>query len=346
MQVATKSLTGIWTAPVTISPNGQSIGEGTLDVAQSSAAVAAWVVGDGPVDRIAAAVRTAAGTWSTAKLLSPADLRARRVAAAITPSGAATVGWQRVEAEDEDLGVTRSAVVVSSSVSGGEWSTATQLSPTGPNRDDGSVDLAADPTETTTAVWHGDGGRILSAARSSGGTWSAPVVISGANLRNAFPSIAADDHGEVTAIWQRSHSGYSWVTTASLVNGGSPGPGPTPTPDPTPIETPQPQPPVQVPVPPALPRTPVPAPAIRLSAKLSATKIRRGKRLTIRVTNVPNKARLIVSWKPKRGNVVKKTVTVSKNRAQVLAPKKKGRYRVTVNYKGRALVKGRTVVVR
>lgn len=351
VQVATKSPSGTWTAPVGISPSGQATDGGRLDVARSGAAVAAWVVPGTPVDRVAGTVRTASGTWAPAALLSPADARVRRPEAAVTPSGTAVVGWQRVDAEDDE-DVTRSAVVVSSRPPGGGWGAATQISPVGATRQDGALDLAADPTETATAVWDNDG-RILSAVRSADGSWSSPTVVSGLESGNSFAAIAADEQGEVTAVWQRFHTDQKWVTAASLVNRDPPGtdvdpePKPEPTSDPEPGVVPQPQ--VQAPVqPPVLPApAPIQAPqAVKASAKLSATKVKRGKRLTVHVVGVPNRARLVVSWKPRRGKAVAATALVTKGRALVVAPKKRGRYRVTVTYKGRVLVRGRTVVVR
>lgn len=126
-------------------------------------------------------------------------------------------------------------------------------------------------------------------------------------------------------------------------------PVPPSLPDPEPEPTPLPQlPPATTPTPAPKPLAPAPAShrATKATASLRASRVRRGKSLTIRLKGVPNKAKLVVRWKPKRGKTVRRTVTVSKSRVRVVAPKKKGRYRVTVSYKGRALVKNRAVVVR
>lgn len=133
-----------------------------------------------------------------------------------------------------------------------------------------------------------------------------------------------------------------------------PGPPSTPTgPQDAPPPTPTPTTPSQLPTP-TLGRPvvtpPAPAPkssaAPRPRATLSASGVVRRKFVTIRVTNVPAKAKVTVTWRPKRGKATRQAVTVNRSLARTKAPAIAGPYRVSVTYKGKTLLRSRAVVVR
>ncbi|MEV4418455.1 hypothetical protein AB0L40_00595 [Patulibacter sp. NPDC049589] len=82
------------------------------------------------------------------------------------------------------------------------------------------------------------------------------------------------------------------------------------------------------------------------SAKLAAKSVKHGKKLTLKLKNVPNKAKLAISWKPRRGKTIRGTVRAKPNAARFTAPKKKGAYRLTVRYGSKTLLNNKKVTVR
>jgi hypothetical protein len=49
--------------------------------------------------------------------------------------------------------------------------------------------------------------------------------------------------------------------------------------------------------------------------------------------------KVVVRWKPDKGKATTRTVTVKKSIARVTAPKARGRYKLTVTYRGKVLAK-------
>lgn len=87
---------------------------------------------------------------------------------------------------------------------------------------------------------------------------------------------------------------------------------------------------------------PLPAPP---SAKITASSVKRNKKLTLIVTNVASAVSVKATWKPKKGKPTTRIGTVHNNKATIKAPKKKGSYKLTVTYLGKVLINKTTVKV-
>jgi hypothetical protein len=213
VQSATRSVGGIWSAPVTLSAAGA--GSALLAAGPEGNVTAVWLLEreEGWRSVVQSATRSAGGSWSAPVSLSPPRKGARSPQIALDPQGGATAVW-----EEDHSGVVES----STRSSGGIWSAPVPLSATGVRADRPQV--AVDSQGNATAVWAGrasNGRRIQTATRPAGGTWSAPVSISEAGHRLVQdPQIAVSPQGEATAIWQRSNGSYLVVQGATRPAGG------------------------------------------------------------------------------------------------------------------------------
>jgi hypothetical protein len=213
VQSATRSVGGSWSAPVTLSAAGA--GSALVTAGPEGNVTAVWLVEreEGRRSAVQSATRSAGGSWSASVTLSPPRKGARSPQIALDPQGGATAVW-----EEEYSG----AIESSTRSSGGIWSAPVTLSATGVRANRPQV--AVDSQGNATAVWAGrasNGGRIQTATRPAGGTWSAPVSISKAGHRHVQdPQIAVSPQGETTAIWQRSNGSELVVQGATRPAGG------------------------------------------------------------------------------------------------------------------------------
>jgi hypothetical protein len=105
---------------------------------------------------------------------------------------------------------------------GGPWSTPSRFF--GGLEDAYELQIAVDPLGNQTAIWVRRVGRswvVQSAARSVGGSWSAPVTLSKPGAGSALVAVGPD--GEVTAVWLlvREEGWRSVVQSATRSAGGS-----------------------------------------------------------------------------------------------------------------------------
>jgi hypothetical protein len=219
VQSATRSVGGIWSAPVTLSAAGA--GSALVAAGPEGNVTAVWLLEreEGRRSVVQSATRPDGGSWSAPVTLSPPRKAGRSPQIALDPQGGATAVW-----EEEYSGAAQSAA----RPPGGSWSAPVTLSATGVRADWPQV--AVDSQGNATAVWAGavfSGGRIQShriqtATRPAGGTWSAPVSISKAGHRHVQdPQIVVSPQGEATAIWQRSNGSYLVIQGATRPAGGS-----------------------------------------------------------------------------------------------------------------------------
>jgi hypothetical protein len=218
VQSATRSVGGIWSAPVTLSAAGA--GSALVAAGPEGNVTAVWLLEreEGWRSVVQSATRSAGGSWSAPVTLSPPRKAARSPQIALDPQGGATAVW-----EEEYSG----AIESSTRSSGGIWSAPVTLSANGVRG--GWPQVAVDSQGNATAVWAGavfSGGRLQShriqtATRPAGGSWSAPVSISKPGHRHVQdPQIAVSPQGEATAIWQRSNGSYLVVQGATRPAGG------------------------------------------------------------------------------------------------------------------------------
>jgi len=221
VQSATRSVGGIWSAPVTLSAAGAD--SALVAAGPEGNVTAVWLLKreEGRRSVVQSATRSAGGSWSAPITLSPPRKAARSPQIALDPQGGATAVW------DEGYS---GAIESSTRSSGGIWSAPVTLSANGVVG--GWPQVAVDSQGNATAVWAGRASngrriqiqsrRIQTATRPAGGTWSAPVSISTAGHRLVQdPQIAVSPQGEATAIWQRSNGSELVVQGATRPAGGS-----------------------------------------------------------------------------------------------------------------------------
>lgn len=212
-QAATRPVGGTWSAPVTLSPEGEDGGwDPAVAVGPAGDAVAVWssvrkssVPGSWTRQLVLAATRDAGSAgWSEPVALSDTD----EIAISYQPDvvldgdGSATAIWGE-EVEDAIVVRTRTRP------RGGEWSAPVDLT------DDAVAwepQLAVEPDGDVTAVWNlrtvpeNAGGIIQSKHRPAGEAWSAETIdLSGIADRATEPRIAVNPSGESVVVW----GGYS-----------------------------------------------------------------------------------------------------------------------------------------
>jgi hypothetical protein len=219
VQIALRSPTGVWQAPVSFAPTG---GASNLLVrldAQGNG-VAAWsrLTPTGSV--VEAVTWTASGAFGNVVQLSPSSQGAFLPDIAVNEAGTAVVVWQAAAPLDNS-----SPYQVESATrpAGGSWSAATAVSPVMPQT--WSPKVALDGSGNATVVWQqsatANNYRIYAATRPAGGAWGSPTAIE-TSYYLGQNSVAADVAGNVTASWVVDDaSGTMFIHTATRAVGGA-----------------------------------------------------------------------------------------------------------------------------
>jgi hypothetical protein len=157
---------------------------------------------------------------------------------------------------------------------------------------------------------------------------SAPATVDTATIGSRQFTVAASDQ-----------EGNSATKTVNYIVDA-----PTVVPPPPPATVPPPAAPPAVPPPPpaAVPppgpppsATPTPAPKVTVAR----TSVKHSTTLTLVVKNIAAGSKLSAAWKPKKGKTIKRTATVKNGKTSVQAPGKRGRYALSVTYRGKVLLK-------
>ncbi len=216
IQASFSSPAGGWSAPVDLSDPEWSAEAPQVAVGPTGEAVAVWSRYDGTHDRIQAATGSPGGAWSAPADLSAVGRNATEPQVAVDAGGGAVALWAR---HDGSAFIAQSAT----RPAGGVWGDAEDLSATGHSAE--GPRLAVDPGGDTVAVWSRSDGtdeRVQSAARQSGGAWSAPVELSPAGTNGADPEVALAPDGEAVAVWSRSGLGPNSIIQAATGRIGAP----------------------------------------------------------------------------------------------------------------------------
>ena len=134
---------------------------------------------------------------------------------AVDGSGVATATWMQSSAGQ--------IVISASRFSAGAWSAPQSISPVGANEFGWHPQLAAASSGDVTVVWYQSvpGGYEIRFARFTAGAWGASAVIPGSpDSGAAYPAVAVDASGIVTAAWYRGSTGANEVV-ASRFSGGA-----------------------------------------------------------------------------------------------------------------------------
>ncbi|MGZ6273164.1 MAG: hypothetical protein ACXWM8_02570 [Candidatus Limnocylindrales bacterium] len=209
--VALRSPSGIWQAPVTISP-----GSGTANslVAKADAqgnGVAVWSQMTNLASAVDAVTWTASGVFSNVTQLSgfaPSELMPYL---AVNEAGTAIATFAQATTPGGSTYQTYSAT----RPAGGNWSAAT---PVTPNAAGSITGVALDSSGDATVLLQ-QGTSIASSTRPNGGSWSSPTILETATI--VVPaSVVSDAAGNLTAVWAvNSGNGVTSVHAATRLAG-------------------------------------------------------------------------------------------------------------------------------
>lgn len=215
VQTARHPVGGTWSSTSTLSAAGQSAMNPDLAIDSAGSVSIVWERSDGTSPRIQERHSTAGGAWSaTVNLTAPAEI-VDHASVVIDGHGNTTVAWAAA-----DAGVRR--IETRHRPAGAAWSQPSWVSAPGANNAD--VDLAANAAGAVVAVWSrvdNNHWRTQAARRLSGGSWSTPVYLSGANENALGPVLSVDAHGTAIAAWDDLAGPYYVVMASRQAAGGS-----------------------------------------------------------------------------------------------------------------------------
>ncbi|MEI7692799.1 MAG: hypothetical protein WCJ50_09795, partial [Actinomycetes bacterium] len=160
-----------------------------------------------------------AGTWDTPVAVTSGNaVFWGKAFTAVDSSGNVTAVWSELRSGYYG--------VYASRYSGSSWSTPVLISAAGSDATQAAI--VVDSAGVVTAMWNVTSGNnnIITAARYSSGSWSSPVAVSGSdrNASDAYPQMAVDSSGVITAVWsQNLNAGYVFpvVIKASRYSSGA-----------------------------------------------------------------------------------------------------------------------------
>ena len=196
VQVATRPAGGDWQAAIGVSAAGDYALEPQVAIDRHNNAVVAWTSLFEERPKVRAATMTATGGWQ-----SPTELTAGRAGGtphvAMDGEGNAFAVWKSLDGSS----VVRSSVRPAGTAT---WQTPVRLS--APGADASAPQVAVDAKGAAIAIWDRDNNsitRVQAARRPAGGTWQAPVNLSGRTP--AFSArVALDARGRALALWGTS----------------------------------------------------------------------------------------------------------------------------------------------
>jgi len=196
VQGASRPFGGSFSAPSRLSETSQSAFEPAVAMDSAGDAIAVWTRKNGTNFIIQASSEQAGGSFGAAVELSEAGSNASMPEIAMTPGGAATVVWVRLDAASFSIVQTSSGSVA------GTFSAPLSLSLTGENAE--NPEVAINASGAATVVWQRLEGsnKIVQASTSAQGSGFGPAVNLSASGQNAiFPAVAMDGAGDATAVW-------------------------------------------------------------------------------------------------------------------------------------------------
>jgi hypothetical protein len=213
VSVALRSSSGVWQAPVTISPTSGSAYNLVAKADSQGNGVAAWSQTTASGSAVDAVTWTASGAFGGATQLSGLSQTELAPDLAVNEAGTAVVDWTAATT----FGGTSYQIYSSTRPAGGSWGAATAVSPV--MAQGGSTGVVLDGLGDATALWQ-QGTTIDSSTRPAGGAWSSPAIIETASL--VGPSfVASDAPGNVTAVWAVTANGVTSVHAATRPAGSS-----------------------------------------------------------------------------------------------------------------------------
>lgn len=164
IQSSSRTATGAWSSPQTISDPGVSASGPSLAVDPSGNALAAWTQSDGTNLRIASAYRPAGGSFGAPVLVSTSGQDASAADVSMDNSGNGLIGWQRTDGTK-----LRVQTVVRTPGAGGGFGPIATLSEAGQDAFEPKVAAGPNVDANGVAVWTRSDGtnlRVQSARRT------------------------------------------------------------------------------------------------------------------------------------------------------------------------------------
>jgi len=197
VQVASRPAGGAWSAPASLSPVGQDATSPRAAADASGTSAVAWSRSTGIHQHVQAAVRPAGGAWPTvADTLSTVDAYDPDIT--LDGHGNALAVWRCTSGGADAI------VQASYRPAGGLWQSPISLSALGQDAYDPHV--AFDGAGNALAVWDRfDGSHqvVQASYRPAGGTWQAPVAVSGTGQGAQHPQVAFDGLGNAVVAFDR-----------------------------------------------------------------------------------------------------------------------------------------------
>jgi hypothetical protein len=211
IQLRRRSASGTLGTTATVSAAGQTAFDSRVAMDPAGNAVVIWRRADGSHTRVQAIRRSAGGTLSSVKTLSPAGQHATNAELAVDPDGNALVVWSRSDGANTRIELIRRTP-------SGTLSTVQAISAAGQNADVPAI--VVDSSGRAVIAWtrfDGTNRRLQALRRSAGGTLgpvqtlSAPGENAGETTYNG-PRIGSTPGGKTVIItWYRSNGGSSVV---------------------------------------------------------------------------------------------------------------------------------------
>jgi hypothetical protein len=195
VQSATRSVDGVWSAPVNLSPVKQDACSPQVALDPQGGATVIWE--EKKIGAVQSATRSPDGSWSAPVNLSGAGKWVYGPQVAVDSQGNATAVWESSS--------TKGTLIQSATRPvGGSWLAPVNLSKPAHQAEEAHV--AVSPQGEATAIWARSNGMDLvvqGATRPAGGGWSAPVDISAHHGQGGFyPRLVVDSKGDATAVWK------------------------------------------------------------------------------------------------------------------------------------------------
>jgi hypothetical protein len=215
IQVALRSASGTWSAPVTLATGGWTMNLQLKLDAQGNGVMIWRQVSSIP--SVQAVTWTSGGAFGAPVQLSSSSHGAALPDLAMNDAGSAVVTWQAPDTSNPNQ------VEWVSRAPGGAWSTPAALSPV--QTELWSPQVAIDGAGNMAAVWEQGNTigayNIYVATRNAGGSWSAPVLRDTGTSWAGNPNVETDAAGHFTAAWVVALSTGNEVHASTRNPGGS-----------------------------------------------------------------------------------------------------------------------------
>jgi hypothetical protein len=204
-----------WLTPQALSSPGQDASEQQVAFDPGGDAVVVWKDATLPYTTIFASARAPGGSFSAPQALSEAGEDASRPDVAIDAHGDAIAVWLRSDGSHERVQAAYRAA-------GGSFGTPQTLSVAGAEAEQPRV--AMNGAGEAVAVWSVSAGgqaEIQAATAAPGGSFGAPVDLSGLPSTVSVPQVALDSHGDAIAVWDGWDGANIRIEAAVRPAGGS-----------------------------------------------------------------------------------------------------------------------------